>query len=116
MAKKKQKRQRAKPSTTVYLDDEGNALELRDALTPGTIRHLEESGGPAAAKLEDLDQRRVEQLFERLVVSWQIAGLPLRGQRELLGRYRLADTEMRAWVRATLAEHVAKHVEGLDEP
>ena len=116
MAKKKQRRQRAKPSTTVYLDADGNALELRDTLSEGTIRHLRESGGPAAATLEDLDQRRVEQLFERLVVSWQIAGLPLRSQRELLGRYRLADSGMRAWVRETLAEHVAGRIESLDEP
>jgi hypothetical protein len=42
-------------------------------------------------------------------VSWTIAGLPLTGQRELLGRYRFADDETRRWVRARLDEHIARH-------
>ena len=48
-------------------------------------------------------------LFERFAVSWTIAGLPLTGQKELLGRYRLADDETRRWVRASLDEHIARH-------
>jgi hypothetical protein len=44
-------------------------------------------------------------LFERLVVSWTIAGLPLTGQKELLGRYRMADSDTRRWVRERLEEH-----------
>jgi hypothetical protein len=45
-------------------------------------------------------------------VRWELAGLPLDGQRELLGRYRMANSEERRWVRETLAEHVrARHPE-----
>jgi hypothetical protein len=45
-------------------------------------------------------------MFERLVVSWTIAGLPLTGQKELLGRYRMADPDSRRWVRDTLERHL----------
>ena len=62
-----------------------------------------------AASAEDRWQRRVEFLFERLAVRWEIAGLPLEGQKELLGRYRLAGSGERQQVRAALAEHLAKH-------
>jgi hypothetical protein len=45
-------------------------------------------------------------------VSWEISGLPLTGQKELLGRYRMADGDTRRWVRDTLERHVsAKHPE-----
>ena len=49
----------------------------------------------------------MEFLFERLAVRWTIAGLPLDGQKELLGRYRLASSSERQQVRAALAEHLA---------
>jgi hypothetical protein len=42
------------------------------------------------------------------VVGWTIAGLPLKGQKELLGRYRLADEATRRWVRETIDEHVQR--------
>jgi len=48
----------------------------------------------------------VEFLFERLVVRWEIAGLPLEDQKELLGRYRMASAEERRRVRDALAEHL----------
>jgi DNA-binding transcriptional MerR regulator len=51
----------------------------------------------------------LEFLFERLAVRWTIAGLPLEGQKELLGRYRLASSGERQQVRAALAEHLAAH-------
>jgi hypothetical protein len=54
-------------------------------------------------------QRRAEFLFEPLAVRWEIAGLPLEGQRELLGRYRMASSDERRQVRAGLAEHLAAH-------
>ncbi|MGH3016637.1 MAG: hypothetical protein ACRDNN_16955, partial [Gaiellaceae bacterium] len=57
---------------------------------------------------EDLAQRRAELLFERLALRWTIAGLPLEGQKELLGRYRMADGDTRAWV----AEVVNRHMRG----
>ena len=48
----------------------------------------------------------MEFLFERLVVRWEIAGLLLEDQKELLGRYRMASAEERRRVRDALAEHL----------
>ena len=96
-------------STTRYGDAEGNVLTLRDELSPGTLRKLADLDSRPAASADDRWQRRVEFLFERLAVRWEIAGLPLEGQKELLGRYRLAGSSERAQVRAALAEHLAKH-------
>ena len=92
--------------TTDYTDAEGNVLTLRDRLSDGTLRQLEALGAPAAATADDLWQRREELLFERLVSGWTIAGLPLTGQRELLGRYRMADSVTRGWVRGTIEDHL----------
>ena len=54
-------------------------------------------------------------LFERLAVSWEIAGLPLDDQKMLLGRYRMADAEMQSWVRRTITEHLERHIPELAE-
>ena len=94
-------------ATTDYGDDEGNVLTLRDELSAGTLRSLHDLDARPAASAEDRWQRRVEFLFERLAVRWTIAGLPLDGQKELLGRYRLASSSERQQVRAALAEHLA---------
>jgi hypothetical protein len=94
-------------STTDYTDDEGNVLTLRDELSAGTLRKLHDLDAKPAASAEDRWNRRAEFLFERLAVRWEIAGLPLEGQKELLGRYRLASAEERRRVRAALAEHLA---------
>jgi hypothetical protein len=94
-------------ATTDYGDDEGNVLTLRDELSAGTLRSLHDLDAKPAASAEDRWQRRVEFLFERLAVRWTIAGLPLDGQKELLGRYRLATSSERQQVRAALAEHLA---------
>ena len=96
-------------STTDYALDEGNVLTLRDELSAGTLRKLDDLDARPAASAEDRWQRRGEFLFERLAVRWEIAGLPLEGQGELLGRYRLASSDERQQVRAVLAEHLAKH-------
>ncbi|MFL5912885.1 MAG: hypothetical protein ACJ768_20250 [Gaiellaceae bacterium] len=93
-------------ATTAYTDDEGNVLTLRDSLSEKTLVKLRGLEGPAAAGAEDLWQRRTELLFERLAVSWEIAGLPLTSQKELLGRYRMASGSEREWIRRTLDEHV----------
>jgi hypothetical protein len=99
-------------STSSYTDAEGNVLTLRDELTGGTLRRLEQLEAKPAASAEDRWQRRIEFLFERLAVRWELAGLPLEGQRELLGRYRMASSEERRWVRQTLGEHLrARHPE-----
>lgn len=99
----------APASTTDYTDDEGNVLTLRDDLGAGTLRLLAELEAKPAASDEDRWQRRVELLFERLAVRWEIAGLPLEGQKELLGRYRMASSGERQQVRRALSEHLAKH-------
>jgi len=90
-------------------------LTLRGELTSGTIRKLRSRQGGAAASTEDEWHRRTEMLFERLAVSWEIAGLPLDDQKMLLGRYRMADTETQAWVRRTITEHLQRHIPELAE-
>jgi hypothetical protein len=97
---------KAPVATTDYPDPEGNVLSLRDSVSAGTARKLRDIESKAAASAEDMWQRREELLFERLAVRWEIAGLPLEGQGELLGRYRMADGETRRWVRSVLDRHV----------
>ncbi len=72
-------------ATSDYRDEEGHVLTLRDELSAGTLRKLADLDARPAADAEDRWQRRVEFLFERLAVRWEIAGLPLEGQKELLG-------------------------------
>ena len=92
--------------TTDYTDADGNVLTVRESLSAGTLRKIEEVSGKAASTADDVWQRRTELMFERLVVAWTIAGLPLTGQKELLGRYRMADSDTRRWVRETLERHL----------
>jgi hypothetical protein len=101
---------------TEYVDPEGNVLALRDRLSDGTLRQLGERAGRAGASQDDLWQRHGELLFERLTVRWTIAGLPLEGQKELLGRYRMATADERRFVRDTLREHVAEHFPEVKAP
>ena len=97
-------------STSDYRDPDGGVLTLRDELSAGTLRQLEQLDSKPGASAEDRWQRRTELLFERLAVRWEIAGLPLESQKELLGRYRMASSEERRWVRETLSEHLrARH-------
>jgi hypothetical protein len=98
-------------ATSDYTDPEGNVLTLRDRLSPGTVAQLRESdaGVAATATADDRWQRREELLFERLAVRWTIAELPLEGQRELLGRYRMAGAVTREWVRKTMDDHLRAH-------
>jgi hypothetical protein len=110
MAKRKRReRDRTPPPTTDYRDPEGNVLTLRDSVSPGTIAKLREPVGGAAASADDIWRRRTEMLFERFAVRWTIAGLPLEGQQELLGRYRLADEATQRWVRQAIGEHLSRH-------
>ena len=112
MGRKSRRRQEgaaeaAPPSTTSYTDEEGNVLTLRDELSPGTLRQVEQLDAKPAASAEDRWQRRQELLFERLAVTWEISGLPLEGQKELLGRYRMASADERRRVREAITEHLA---------
>lgn len=111
MAKrKKQRRARPPAVSSDYTDPEGNVLSLRQSLSAGTIAKIGEPPAGAAASLEDAWRRRSEALFERLVVRWEIAGLPLDDQKMLLGRYRMADAETQRWVRQTIDDHVQRHI------
>jgi hypothetical protein len=112
MAKRgKQRRRRKDPvPTSDYADAEGNVLTLRQSLSRGTIAKIGEAPTVAAGSLDDAWRRRSELLFERLTVSWKIAGLPLTDQSMLLGRYRMADAETQRWVRETITAHVERHI------
>jgi hypothetical protein len=101
-------------ATTPYADPEGGVLTLRDELSAGTLRGLATLDAKPAASTEDRWQRRVEYLFERLAVRWELAGLPLEGQRELLGRYRMASAQERKRVREALDEHLRTRAPELD--
>jgi hypothetical protein len=105
-SRRRRQEDRVPASTTDYRDPEGNVLTLRDELSAGTLRQLEQLESRPAASAEDRWQRRSELLFERLAVRWEIAGLPLDSQKELLGRYRMASADERNWVRETLGEHL----------
>jgi len=93
-------------ATSDYRDADGNVLRLRDSLSEGTLSKLGDLDAKPAASAEDRWQRRVEFLFERLAVRWEIAGLPLESQGELLGRLRMANPDERRFVRETLATHL----------
>ncbi len=110
MAKRKRGRRREPPATVDYEDADGNVLRLRQALSPGTIGTIGSAPVSPGASPEDAWRRRAEMLFERLAVSWEIAGLPLTDQAMLLGRYRMADAETQEWVRRTIADHVREHI------
>jgi hypothetical protein len=102
-------------STSSYTDPEGNVLTLRDELSAGTVAKLDklETARPADTAY-DRWQRRVELMFERLAVRWEVAGLPLEGQKELLGRYRMASQDERKWVRETIATHLGERYPEID--
>ena len=100
--------------TTGYRDAEGNVLTLRDSVSTGTVRKLRDLDAKPAASAEDRWQRRVQFLFERLAVRWEIAGLPLEGQKELLGRYRMTSSGERQQVRKALAEHLSERHPEID--
>ena len=65
---------------------------------------------------EDAWHRSVEFLFERLAVRWEIAGVPIEHQRELLQRFRVASPEERAWIRGVLREHCEEHFPDVQAP
>ena len=60
--------------------------------------------------MDDVWRRRMEMLFERLAVSWEISGLPLDDKKMLIGRYRMATQGEQEWVRRTITAHVEKYL------
>jgi hypothetical protein len=101
--------------TTTYRDPEAGELELRASLTPKSRTEYAAtlSGG---LDRDDAWQRATELLFERLAVSWTIAGVRTDGQRELLGRYRMAGATERRFVRESLRAHLAEHFPEMQAP
>jgi hypothetical protein len=114
MAKRKQRRERPRPATTDYSNPDGDVLTLRDSLSAGTLARLQDQVGSAAASADDVWRRRTEMLFECLAVRWTIAELPLTRQKDLIGRYRLADEDTQRWVRETIDEHRRRKLPELD--
>ena len=114
---KQRKRQHEKlvVPTSEYRDAEGNVLTLRGVLKPGARREYADilAGG---LNQEDAWQRATELLFERLAVSWAISGLEITRQKELLGRYRMASSDERRFVRDALREHATEHFPELQAP
>jgi hypothetical protein len=98
-----------------FRDGEGNLLRLRGSLTAAARRQYAAilAGG---LEREDAWQRAAEFLFERLAVSWTIAGLEITRQRELLGRYRMASSAERRFVRDALREHLSECFPELQAP
>ncbi|MFL5821416.1 MAG: hypothetical protein ACJ76S_12115 [Solirubrobacteraceae bacterium] len=99
-----------------YTDAEGNVLTLRGSLSAASRRQYADVAAGSPLSREDAWQRAVEFLFERLAVRWTIAGLPLERQDELLGRYRMASPQERAWVRGAMRRHVAEHFPDVEAP
>jgi len=99
--------------TSEYADPDGNVLTLRNELSPATVAKINADEARPGASAEDRWQRREELLFERLALRWEIAGLPLEGQMELLGRLRMADSGTRRWVRGTIDRHLREHLPDL---
>lgn len=115
MGRRQRQREKLAAPTAEYADDEGNVLTLRGSLTPGSrMRYAEVLAG--GLEREDAWQRATELLFERLAVSWRIAGLEITSQKELLGRYRLASPDERRFVRDSIRAHVAERFPELEAP
>jgi hypothetical protein len=110
-------RQRAKLAAPLseYTDPEAGTLALRGSLTPGSRRDYTESlaGG---LNREDARQRATELLFERLAVSWTVAGVRTSASRGLLDRYRMASGAEREFVREALRRHVEENFPELQAP
>jgi len=112
MAKRK-----IKAPTSEYTSPEGDVLELRGSMTPGTRREYADTRGGSPLSQEDAWHRAVEFLFERLAVSWAVAGTdPLTRQKDLLARFRMASQSERAWIRDVLREHLAENFPELPPP
>lgn len=108
-------RQRLAAPNAEYRDADGNVLVLRGSLTPGSrVQYADALAG--GLDRDDAWQRATELLFERLAVSWRIAGLRITKQKELLGRYRMASSEERQFVREAIRAHVTEHFPELEPP
>ncbi|HEY8625596.1 MAG TPA: hypothetical protein VIL82_06295 [Solirubrobacteraceae bacterium] len=115
MGRRNRQRSRLNAPPSEYRGADGAVLTLRGSLPPAARREYAATLAGGRHR-EDALQRAAEMLFERLAVSWTIAGLELTRQRELLGRYRMASAAERNFVRDALREHVAEHFPELEAP
>jgi hypothetical protein len=122
VGKRGRHREKLSAPTTDYTDADGNVLTLRGSLTPATRREYAAltsgsgaAAGPAMTR-EDLWQRGVEFLFERLAVRWVVSGVEATKQKDLLARFRVATQAERAWVRDVLREHLAEWFPDVEAP
>ncbi len=112
MARKKLKAPRVE-----YRTPEGDVLELCGSMTLGTRQQYRDTLGGSPLSQEDAWHRGVEFLFERLAVSWAVAGTePITRQKDLLGRFRMASQAERRWIRDVLREHLAEYFPELPAP
>jgi hypothetical protein len=111
------RRNKLKAPTSEYRSDAGDVLVLRGSMTPGTRREYADTLGGSPLSQEDAWHRAVEFLFERLAVSWAVAGVdPITRQKELLARFRMASQTERQWIRDVLREHLAENFPELAPP
>src|SRR3954454_15534695 len=121
MARRRQRKADLPKAPDATYERGEHVLVLRGAMTPKTREGYRgvlsgETLAPGAAR-EDAWQRAVEFLFERLAVSWSVAGTePLTGEKALLGRFRFATIEERQWIREQLRAHLAEHFPELPAP
>jgi hypothetical protein len=118
VGRRSRQREKISAPTTDYTSEGGAVLTLRGSLTPATRREyatVMAGGGPATTR-EDMWHRGVEFLFERLAVSWTVAGVETTKQKELLARFRVATAEERAWIRDVLRAHVAEWFPEVEAP
>ena len=110
-------KRRLKAPNSEYTSPDGDVLVLRGSMTPGTRREYADTIGGSPLSQEDAWHRAVEFLFERLAVSWAVAGTdPLTRQKDLLARFRMASQAERAWIRDVLRTHVAENFPELAPP
>jgi hypothetical protein len=119
MGRRSRQREKLSAPTTDYTGPEGEVLTLRGSLTPSTRREyaqlVSEGTGPAQTR-EDMWQRGVEFLFERLAVAWTVNEVETTKQKELLQRFRVATSAERAWIRDVLREHLAEWFPDVEAP
>jgi hypothetical protein len=119
MGKRNRRREKVAAPTTDYTSAGGDVLTLRGSLTPASRREyaalMAGGTGPAQTR-EDIWQRGVEFLFERLAVAWTVSGVETSRQQELLQRFRVASADERAWVRGVLREHLAEWFPDVEAP
>lgn len=115
MGRRNRQRVKLAAPAAEYSDPEAGTLALRGSLTPGSRRDYAQTLAGGLHR-EDARQGATELLFERLAVSWTVAGVKTEAPRELLGRYRMASGAERDFVRESLRRHLEANFPELPAP